>query len=370
MTAIQRERGLSLVELMIALAIGSLLVLTVATTFLTANDTRRVERALGRVQHAGRVSIDLLSEGVRQAGYSGCNSIGGFADVAATGMSAVGVRAYSRTSSATTLSPLPTDANLVALGSVARTGSDVLVLDYGDFIGRDVLSATMETGDTSVRLASPPGNTPEADRKLCGLQSGQAVLFSNCVTSHVFRIADVSSTCANGIPPVEIDFAFGGAGADNNLDQLANSSYRYNTDSEMATFNQEIWFVADTGREQNGQTVYALYRLFGNQTVDARQEMVEGVEFLKIEVGEKMGTNLRFVPARSTDGVVWDNAVALRYSLLVQGFDAVSDSEDTRSYQLLSESIGPDTTPAHGGGRVIRRVFVSSQSLRNTNYGI
>ena len=69
------QRGLSLVEIMIAVTISVVLLAGVGKIFVSSKQTYRVQDALSRVQENGRFAADFLSRGIRMAGYSGCNNI-------------------------------------------------------------------------------------------------------------------------------------------------------------------------------------------------------------------------------------------------------------------------------------------------------
>ncbi|MFT0211622.1 PilW family protein [Pseudomonas sp. F1_0610] len=63
------QKGLSLVELMVALAIGMFLVLGIIQVFLTSRDSYSVNEGIARLQENGRFSLDFLTQSLRQAGY-------------------------------------------------------------------------------------------------------------------------------------------------------------------------------------------------------------------------------------------------------------------------------------------------------------
>jgi type IV pilus assembly protein PilW len=69
-----RQRGLSLIELMVALAIGAFLVLGVVTVFLANKDSARLENSLARLQENGRFALDLMREDLHRSQYLGCNT--------------------------------------------------------------------------------------------------------------------------------------------------------------------------------------------------------------------------------------------------------------------------------------------------------
>ncbi|MCY1426514.1 hypothetical protein D9M71_423360 [compost metagenome] len=69
-----RQRGLSLIELMIAILISSVLLLGVLQLFSNTTATDRTNSALARVQESGRIALEIIGEDARRAGYQGCSS--------------------------------------------------------------------------------------------------------------------------------------------------------------------------------------------------------------------------------------------------------------------------------------------------------
>jgi type IV pilus assembly protein PilW len=68
-TISSREKGLSLIELLVALAIGLLVTLVVMQAYLSGLGTQRAQTDLGRAQESSRFAFDLLARSLRKAGY-------------------------------------------------------------------------------------------------------------------------------------------------------------------------------------------------------------------------------------------------------------------------------------------------------------
>lgn len=68
------QRGLSLIELMIALLISSLLILGAVQLFGNTTASDRTSSAIARVQESGRVALEIIGADARRAGYQGCSS--------------------------------------------------------------------------------------------------------------------------------------------------------------------------------------------------------------------------------------------------------------------------------------------------------
>lgn len=69
------SRGLSMVELLVALALGLIITAAVLQMFLASKTTYRMQEALARVQENGRFAIGQLANDIRMAGYMGCGNI-------------------------------------------------------------------------------------------------------------------------------------------------------------------------------------------------------------------------------------------------------------------------------------------------------
>jgi len=63
-----RLRGMSLVELMLALLLGSLVVASAISVFLANQNTMATSQCLGQMQQNMQVALEVLSRDLRQAG--------------------------------------------------------------------------------------------------------------------------------------------------------------------------------------------------------------------------------------------------------------------------------------------------------------
>lgn len=64
-----RQSGLTMMELLIAMALGVILLLVVIMMYSSAKQSYRLQDGLTRVQEDGRVAIHMISDEVRQAGF-------------------------------------------------------------------------------------------------------------------------------------------------------------------------------------------------------------------------------------------------------------------------------------------------------------
>lgn len=68
------QRGLSLIELMIALLISSILLLGVLQLFSDTTASDRTNSAMASVQEGGRIALEIIGADARRTGYQGCTS--------------------------------------------------------------------------------------------------------------------------------------------------------------------------------------------------------------------------------------------------------------------------------------------------------
>ena len=69
-----RERGVSLIELLVALVIGSILILGALSVFIDSRATYRVNQSVSRMQENGLFALDEMARSLQLAGYWGENN--------------------------------------------------------------------------------------------------------------------------------------------------------------------------------------------------------------------------------------------------------------------------------------------------------
>lgn len=71
-----RAHGFTMVELMIAMLLGLIVIAGVSSVFLANLRSYKSNTALGDVQSNSRIAFELMARDIRQAGLTGCNSLG------------------------------------------------------------------------------------------------------------------------------------------------------------------------------------------------------------------------------------------------------------------------------------------------------
>jgi len=347
--AICHQQGLSLVELMIALALSSALILGIFTVYMDSSQTSRMSTGLARIQESARIATDIMARDMRMVGFQGC------ADPNSVTMNIIADNPPTTDFFETTLRGWEVADGTWADGSefdgdpiesAAIAGSDVIVVQRGDTMEIE-LTGNMSANNANIQVAGDDVDL---------FAQNDIVMISDCEAADLFRISSNpdSGTWAHA----------------NNVNTTNRLGQAYQASARIMRFSSTAYFVADTGRDDvRGADIFALYRQTNNLdgTALAPQEIVEGVENLQIEYGERLASgNIRFRPADEVGDM--GTVVALRLGMLISHADPVRDDDDAADYSLPGQVI----TAASGGGTVthpedrrLRRTFTTTIMLRN-----
>jgi type IV pilus assembly protein PilW len=332
-------RGLTLVELMVALTIALVILAAMAQLFASSRGTYSLEEGLARVQEGGRFTFDILANDIRQAGYFGCISLpptipgrpdpfvgstvsGALPASSYDASTRAGLKAYRYVGSggadlAADWSPaLTTDQYFAGgVGRAPRPWSDVLVVRYAT--GETVQLVNDTATDTAIQISDT----------YAGLFSvGQVLMVANCSTADLFVLTGKSA--ASGKTTL---------GHDTSKNSSAILQHTYTVGDELMRFGTNVYFVANTDRidPQDNRPIPALYRksLDGSNVVNVGNgvELIEGVEAMKVFFGILEGSKSSTVPNRyvPADQVTdWSVVTSVRLGVVVSTAGNVTTTED------------------------------------------
>lgn len=410
-----KHRGVSLIELMIALTIGTVLVLGLVQVFSASRTAYQLSTGLARAQENGRFAMDMLQRDLRVAGHMGCvndqarflpeNITPSRPALVSTFLTAAdqfngnleAVDAYAlrfdrmiegfdanNTASGQTLSlpavptvagsgdgwtpELPTEIHGVLTSPVA--GSDVLVLRHFAPAGAQVTSFTAGAPATIQFEAS------QLPRLTEGVTSPRLFGISDCMTAAVFEAAGDLSTGT-------ITVATDGMSKRSLTDQpfVAGQAMLYRAESL-------VYYV---GLNQQGTP--SLYRArFGLDGVggltSTNEELVEGIESLQLQYGldSEIGAATRptgnigrshvagaaIFPAATTEANanIWRRVGMVQVGLVARSAERAAagqrNTDDDAGVAPLS-IVGLRITPPDDG--FYRTVYEDSIALRNRLFG-
>ena len=74
-TSTAHQRGLTLIELLISMALGVVLTLGISEIYINSKQTYRMQDGLARMQESARFALGFISKDIRHTGYIGCGNI-------------------------------------------------------------------------------------------------------------------------------------------------------------------------------------------------------------------------------------------------------------------------------------------------------
>lgn len=372
-----QQRGMSLIELMVSLALSATLMAGVVGVFVTMFQTDRSQESVSRIQESGRFAVNFLSQDLRMAGYLGCSS------------------ALDPTEINNTLDGPPpsfqpdrpiqgweadnSDPGVInnsvaneAVGNTASTGwstSGGNVLDSTRALpGTDIFR--IWGADPAVEAAivniTPGANTNVRITNNVTILDGEILLLSDC------EVADWVQACSStviGGTPATLQLTLSGSCDPGNIPSLTLLS---DVGADVLRLSGTTYYV---GKRDNVATnAPALFRrtLGTTGVAGTPEELVEGVEDMQILYGENTNDDNnsaadRFLPADQVSN--WDNVVSIRISLLVQSLeDNLVSAPQSYTFNGVIYN-GASGNGANPPDRRLRRVFTTTINLRNVTLG-
>jgi type IV pilus assembly protein PilW len=374
-----RARGLSLIELLVAVAIGGILMGGAITLFINNRATYEVTNDMARLQESARFAMQLMSQDIRMAGYVGCvndvtkvNDNLGLAEGQLANFTHA-IEGYEAGDAAWSPSGHLGENKAVIAGGAGfnafEDDSDGITVRY--FMGN--MQRTGGDIDNEVVNASPddanPTNPVIQVRNLTHtLVDGQAAAISDCGGADLFAL-DAAPGTAGGVDTVTAS--------------ALNRSYEVLNRAIVTPFMAVRYFV-----RQNGANVPALFRSTlnpGNVTQEDTVELVDGVQSLQLLYG--VDANLDGIPdeflsagqisaidpnIKLTSRNDYLSVVAVRISLLLGTVDEFGGGPDNNVYDVGAERFCrtglvavPACTRTYAPDQRRRRVFQTTVAVRN-----
>jgi type IV pilus assembly protein PilW len=331
-----RQRGVTLVELMVALVLGLLVAGGITVIFMSTSASNQAQTQLARLQEQGRYAVTRIAADLKMAGAQYCSSTGGSATVAAaSGIALDSLRtprvlsknftlamsttpwgapypaaptaryylpsfAYMRGFDCTKTDCAPSSPPTATQGVPAMgtdvgkrvIGASVLQLRYVDAnsgwaIGGNSQVVATATGDIDHVHIVPKTGEPS----LTGVANNEQMMLADCSTAQVFQ-----TTGNPDFVPVGTSANFSAPRA--LTPQSAPRFFRMSTDFKTITYFLQV--VSDDGTA-TGVKTGALMRCDSSMT-PVCQELVRGVERLDFTYGvEDSGGLMHYLTAAQVD---------------------------------------------------------------------
>ena len=203
------QRGLTLIELMIALGLGLLLVAALGYLYAGQRQSWRTLEAVARLQENGRLAMELIGRALRQAGYAGCLSLPEARPV----LQAKLANTTEQSAFSNLIDPFLTGGRLVTgyagWGVDRNLDGTVNSTDRPNnyLVGTDTLflvGGQDPVAYTSAAMASVSAAIPITANSL-RFSQGELVLISDCRGGDVFRISGAGNDKATFTNPLPHD---------------------------------------------------------------------------------------------------------------------------------------------------------------------
>ncbi len=369
MIKISRHTGLTLIELMVALAVSAILIIGVITVFINSKRAYLVNEQVAALQENMRFATNFITRDIRGAGYAGCNpaNINNLLNPAGTGYSDTLFNFAAAISGWEANNTGPgNNINLATVGTgwkdpggnglpsslsgKVKNGSDVLVIKT-----TEALEGITPAGIT------PPNAATIGLNANSGIKQGTVVIISDCTldgNTDVFQtISNVSNTLSRG---TSAGFNPG------NLNPAGNNlSHQYDTDAQILSTRTRAYYV---GTGASGRS--ALFRVdYDTGTSSPKtEELVEGVETMQVLYGEHIGGGDFTTPSQyvTADNITDPAAVSsVQVSLLMSSPQQLPNKNDTKTYDLLGATAASRVQVTPAADRRIHKAVTFTILIRN-----
>lgn len=370
------HQGFSLVELMISLALGSIVTLGVIQLFVANSDTYTLLQGQSRMQESARFGLAFIGRSVRQAGYRGCFSSNEDLHTTIDPPTALpyeydlrfGVKGYNSTGPTNwspaitelprTINSVDTNVFQTPAGEGENTGIDTAAITAGT----DVLTLR-NMSPTDARLVADLATSTEpvvVGVPTDGFEFAEdhLAVIHDCEKATIFRVTSIAldnpaagqATIGHAIDDVDA--------TRNSVTKLAIVN-TFEADAAVAAIETYTFFIAPgSGLNSTGNTPLSLWRKSG---ITAPVELVEGVEDLQVLYGIDTD-NDRFPNTYVQANLVtdWTLVKTVRVTLVVNSID----------------DVGATSVPTHGCAvqgciqgqafdGLLRRAFTQTFQMRN-----
>ncbi|WP_198411400.1 PilW family protein [Marinimicrobium alkaliphilum] len=333
-----RQKGLSLIELMISIAVGLVLMTGVVQLFLGSRVTFETQQAVSRVQETGRMAIEFMAQDIRMAGYRGCSQ--NVEPVSNLEASTDYNYDFGFGNEIEGFSAGGTETHPLGAGVTPVAGSDILVIRSSGEDSVSIINKVPNNANFDVPGAS--NNECITGQDIC---EGDVVMLSDCSQAAIFRIANIASN--NPINVVHSNANFP-SGPRNMSPQLP---MEFGSGAEIVKMVTSTYYVAPSTVNPGQTSLWK--RQFGDSF-----ELVEGVETMRLRYGEDTsGNGVPDTYRRHNVVSDWSRVGAVRIELLVRS-ETDGVLEEPQPYVFD----GADVTPTD---RRLRHVFINTIAVRN-----
>lgn len=315
-----KQRGVSLIELMISIVLGMLAILAVLSAYMAIARTHATGDNLARIQDNTRMAFEFMTSDFRDAGLVLCGDVATFTNELAQNphapappefwWGARGIRGYASTA---TVEGRPFG---VQPGNRAA-GTEAVQVSASRGNGISVISvATSAPGEFTFTLQNANH----------GFGANEAVIVCDQNQAHLTRISPIP------LPP---------AAPTNRVSTNLPANTAYQRNSIMAAYSTTLWYIGCTGRGNcAGPGGRALFRIASGENNTNAEEIVPDVSEMRLFYLVRGSQD--YVSAAAIAANDWGNVIAMRISLTLHSTDrnvATDTAQEGRLFRTVTHTI-------------------------------
>ena len=430
-TQTSQQHGVTLLELMVAMAVSSFIMLGISNIYLSTKKSYVIHDEFSRIQENGRYATETLSTNIRNAGFFGCASgqLGAISSTLNTPEQSAwnfqtGLMGYEAVGTdfdnpVTTITPevnngvagdWVTAAGLTAadpggganralsvnpdaaITGLAVRGSDILIIRTADNSG-----VRIDRNNQGAQFfAVNPTGAPAVNNCIANICENDVLLVSDCAKSLIFQATNLTAVggggCTQAAPASCFNLVHSNA-ANTPGNQTPNwADHDYGADSEIMTVVTKAYFVGVNPGGIGGGAVVTEPSLYVRENNGIPQPLVEGIENMQILYGVDTdisaanpagdGIANRYFSANDVvdqDGdsnTVFEGVVSVKISLLARtpqnlpGINRTAADYAALTYAMVSPASPITINPFTPGvaDRRMRKIYNLTLKIRNKSF--
>lgn len=288
-----RQRGLTLIELMVAMAVGLILMLGATGILLSNQHSFRSTENIADIQKGARISVDLLAREIREAGSNPCGALP-LVSTVNPGVASVGlywstpIRGYDDAQAAALIGGNPANraANTDAL-LLTRSGDQTLAIS-----DHNPMAAQLKVNGNATNTS--------------GIEDGSIVIACGKENAAVLQVTNITFNNGEGKTTLVHNTGTGVPGnctkglGYTNTPCVGKDVYRTFTGGALASSESSFWYIGN-----NPRGGLSLYRRALSENPVADVEMVDNVYDMQLRYLRRnrvaATTAADFVDAMATD---------------------------------------------------------------------
>ncbi|MDD4865503.1 MAG: PilW family protein [Alishewanella agri] len=372
-----QQRAFTLVELMIALTLSSLIILAVTQIYLSSAQTSRLDNEQAILNSKSLYALEVLERNIREAGFASCSPdflIGnwvngsGVTDLLLRGTGIYGYE-HSDTAPGATFK-LPGARSFVANPaapvpvSSLSAGSDVLIIQHRN-------SQQVTIANTGGGSGGSSGAGAHAVCTSGVIQSGNALQINENISVPQNSLVFFEQACRGGDLFVKSNQSGNGQGQGNNTFTKGGNlnisttgpngfcnDYQNGASLTLSVLEQRAFYIAPG---QDGEPALMMQTIDADNKAIQVEQIISGIEAMQITYGVNGAGSSRAAANYVTANAVtdWQQVVSVRVSLLLRSADNVLPQSGQQNWLVNATTLQVSTD------RRSRLVLTATTAIRN-----